>query len=179
MDERKGRRILGALVVAALTLYTSLPASGGSTLLISNMLGQLRQACRSAGDLTHACLATVGFFQVTFHLDILDPDNGDLAVQRMSQALAPFAEVDLAPGEDSCDACVQAVTEIEIQLATNGTAAEIISTLDDACDRRFPKDAARAAQCASEIGNVPSLIDFFLTNAPPVTACQEIGICPQ
>src|SRR5262249_46281211 len=83
-------------------------------------------------------------------------------------------------GFDRCDNCVGAVTDIEIFLATNGTAQSLADTLSSACIGRFP-DQATTDECIGQVGgNVPTLIDDFLTNYPPLTACQDVALraCP-
>jgi hypothetical protein len=78
----------------------------------------------------------------------------------------------------SCDECVQAVSDLEADLATNGTARDITDALENGCDERFFRHFAKARQCRSSVSPIPVLIDFVLANLPPVTVCRELKFCP-
>jgi len=71
------------------------------------------------------------------------------------------------------------VTDIEIVLATNGTAQGLQEVLAAACEKRYSKPAD-IAQCFTVAGalQLPASIDFLLTNFPPLILCQELKICP-
>jgi hypothetical protein len=79
-----------------------------------------------------------------------------------------------------CDECIQFVSDIEANLAANGTASDLEQALVLGCDRRF-SDPAEAAQCRQTVvgkTGLPTLIDSLLAKFPPETACLVLNACP-
>ena len=172
MKRIKAAGILGALALAAITLFTSVPASGEPPFLITSMVSRLKRFC-DPGELRSACryIATL----IAPAAAAGGPGNLDdetflkTAVVRMPPALGRFA-----PAERNCLGCLQKVSDLEQLLANNGTARDIVDMMDDACVARYKNDPAKADQCVGEIAMfVPEMIDTILANLPPQTACES------
>jgi hypothetical protein len=175
MKKLKAAAVLGALALAAITLLSSVPASGEGGFLITSMVsrlkrfcvpGQYRETCRYIANLI---VPATPFLPELQNGDPIPEDKlaafSRVAVARMGPLVAP---------ESTCDGCVQKVSDIESLLATNGTADNIADQMDDACAARYRNDATLAQQCAGEVSFVvPHLIDVLLANLPPSTMCAE------
>jgi len=204
MTKLKGAAILGAITVAGVMLVSSFPASSATSgLLVS--AHRLEKACETTGDVAPVCKFVAGFVVrvAALGLNPGDPIPSDVTEKALRKLRSPIKRLlksgccdgpcvlppDECPpscvdacgsGFDRCDNCVKAVSEIEIYLATNGTANFLKDTLESACIGRFP-DQATTDECIGQFAGVPTLIDNFLTNFPPLTACQDAALhaCPE
>jgi hypothetical protein len=176
MSKLKGAGILGAIVLAGVILLTtfSVREAIGDFLVLSDP--RIEQACSTTGLNSEVCLIVAGWLQrvgsYVIAGEAVPPAQLQKAVklfqQPIRQCKTPCA------GFGACDKCVLVVTELELQLAANGTAANIEDALDTACEGLDP---TLTQQCLDQVANVPLLIDFILTFEPPVTACQTLGYC--
>jgi len=184
MTKLKGAAILGAITVAGVMLVSSFPASSATSgLLIS--VRRLKNACGTTGDVNPVFAPVCNFVAaltarlVDLGLNPGDPIPSDVAEKALRTLRSPIKRIlkgGCCRGLDRCDRCVQAVTEIETFLATNGTALAFQDTFVSACDSTFPDQPTRD-ECALQVAaNVPSLIDNFLTDFPPLTACQNAAL---
>jgi hypothetical protein len=161
MTKFKGAAILGALMIAGLTLFSSLAKSGTFPDLTTEVARRLATTC-PRGENRPLCRFVAGIVQ---YLDEEDFFDAKKALLRLEPA------VRLGPGERNCDGCIQAVSDIEAFLATNGTAADFQSMILDGCDRfRTPE---QVAECEALAGLVPQGIDRFLAVLPPSIACSS------
>ena len=122
------------------------------------------EGCEWAGDLIQP------------FIDLGQPTNSDefnqLSVDEMEEVLR-------LKRKTTCDECISAIQVFEEDLSTNGTAENIIDTLDTACVNRFQSQNSTVEQdCESEIAVVPPLISSTLSNEPPLPACELMGFCP-
>ncbi len=174
MKKLRAAAVLGGLALAAVTLVTSIPATGNSGYLITSMTSRIKRFC-APGELRDACRYLANVIVPATPLFPYFSSNDPIPPATLG-AFLPVAATRMAPlvaPERTCDGCVQTVSDFESLLATNGTTTQIIDMMDDACTARFRRDAASAAQCASEIaGTIPALVDLILANLPPLTACS-------
>jgi hypothetical protein len=77
------------------------------------------------------------------------------------------------PAPVSCDSCVDQVSILETDMATNGTSEDLISTFDQACKKVRTPSAKK--NCAAQAASIPFLIDQVLSNDPPATACAFLN----
>ena len=175
MKKLKAAGLLGALALAAVTLLTSVPASGDNGFLIAGMVTKIKHFC-APGEFREACryVATVMAAATPFLPELQNSEDiPEAELAAFLPAAANLMKKVVGPAR-TCDDCVEAVQDLESFLATNGTAAAIADMMDDACPVRFRKDPALAQQCAGEINStIPPLIDFLLANLPPQTACSS------
>lgn len=175
MKKLKAAGLLGALALAAVTLVTSIPASGDDGFLITSMVSRIKRFC-APGEFREACryLANIIVPATPILPEIL---NDDPIPADKLDAFLPVAATRMGPAvvpERTCGGCIDKVTDLESLLATNGAAESIADMMDDACTARFRKDTARAQQCTAEINStLPRLIDLILANLPPPTACSS------
>jgi hypothetical protein len=202
MTKLKGAAILGAMAFAGVMLVSSFPASSATgSLLVSAR--RLQNACKNTGSTETLCklVATlVDRWGPTVEQG--GPIPADLARKVLLRKLrtpvkrafkSGCCEFPCDPGAgcpgvcnnpcgaDRCENCIQLVSDIEAYLSTNATAASLADTLSGACLGRFA-DQATTDECIGQIkGLVPELIDIFVANFPPVTACQNPALryCPQ
>jgi hypothetical protein len=160
MTRLKGAAILIGLMIAGLTLLSSLPASGGLPALTGDVARRLAIACPH-GEERPLCRFVASMVQ------FLEAENSDF-LQKSRVRLRPA--VRLAPGQRNCDGCIEAMSDIEAFLATNGTAEDLRTMISDGCDRfRTP---AKEQECQGLVSFVPQVIDRFLAQIPPQIACQ-------
>jgi hypothetical protein len=188
MKKLKAAGLLAALALAAVTLLTSIPASGDGGFLITSMVTRIKRFC-APGEFREACryLANVIVPATPILPYIQNPQGPPIPADKLA-AFLPVAATRMAPvvsPERTCDGCVESVSDLEALLATNGTVQVIADMMDDACTARFRNDTASAQQCAGEIhSTLPGLIDLLLANLPPVTACsagtrRPMNLCAQ
>jgi hypothetical protein len=161
MSRLKGAAILIGLMIVGFTLLSGLPASGGFPVLTSDVARRLAITC-PRGEERPLCRFVASIIQ------FLDADQADF----LRKSLVRFRPaVRLAPGERNCDGCVQATSDVEAFLATNGTALGIQTVIFDGCDRfRTP---AKQQECQALVSLVPHAIDRFLAEVPPFSACSS------
>ncbi len=192
MTKLKGAGILGAMVIAGVTLLTSFPASSASSFL-SLRTWRLEKACLSATTNPDLCKIVARLADRLGRPEAATEADLAYAVRKMrgpvqryqikgccdcadtltcdpNTCLEQCADVD----GGRCAKCVSAVSTIEARLATNGTAALLADTIGTACDGRFA-DPAATQSCKDQInGAVPVAIDKLLANLPPLTLCQGL-----
>jgi hypothetical protein len=205
MSKGKAAAVLGGLILTGLMLVSGLAVAGGgknsrdqhSKHRDPGYFAQLEE------DFRHGCweeafsrdpsfippkafLAACLFIVRT--LIPLEPDQ----LPRLDQVLTNRDAEDIeeaaleafrkeTPGlkrRSTCDECVLAVSDLEVALATNGTATDTVDALEAGCDEHFFRHFAKAKQCRKYVSPVPLLIDFVLANLPPETVCQELKFCP-
>jgi hypothetical protein len=194
MSKGRAAVVLGVLVLTGLLFLSGLAVAGGGHRFkdsqpgyFAKLQGVFRYACweRAKSDdlLTDEPRAFLG--ACLFFVRVLKPltpaqvlTNTELDEVREA-FLDAFAKETPGLGRRStCDECVQAVSDLEAFLATNGTARDIEAALSEGCDDRFFHHPKKAAECRKLIGQVPLLIDFALAELPPEIACEELKFCP-
>lgn len=175
MTKLKGAVILGAMALAGVTLLSSLPASSATSFLLVSGT-RLAKACRDTGATEPVCKFMANAVDRLAGVDLGQPVDETLVYKTLRKLRGPIKKSikqGCCAGQDRCEACVTAVSEVESYLATNGTAQLLADTLETACDGRFA-DPNVTAECKFQInGAVPPIIDWILANYPPVTACES------
>jgi hypothetical protein len=156
MNKFKGAAILGALVIAGLSLFSSLPASGG-TALTTDVARRLALACPRGED-RPLCRFVASMVQFV---------DSEGTLQETLVRLRPA--VRLGPGERNCDGCLQAMSDIEAFLATNGTPAMFQEMIAEGCDRFRNPSAIQDCQALAQ--RVPQTVDRLLADLPPGIIC--------
>jgi len=142
--------------------------------LFAKLQGAFTGACSDVAALSNdpeffdACAIVVRAFKST------DPAVG--IVREIGKELE---DSDSQGAQNACDACVQFVTEIEIELATNGTAIAIQEAMAAVCENGRLTNPADVDRCRAAAANSPTTIDNFLTDFPPLITCQQLKICPR
>ena len=90
-------------------------------------------------------------------------------------AVNAFPRVLILP-ENDCNDCVTEVSLLESDLATNGTAQDLISTFSQAC--KTVRTPSAKKNCAAQAASIPFLIDQVLANEPPLPVCNALNPCP-
>jgi hypothetical protein len=196
MSKTRAAGVLGALIFSGLLLLSTLAVAAGdpfhsryfAKLQLAFVGACLKAAAR--GDVTIPdnaspsveLVARLAFLQAcSFVVTALKPltpaELADLDEAAREAALDAFRKTVLFRKNMTCDACVMAVADFEVLLATNSTPVDTLDALGMGCDKRF-SNSTQADQCRDFIGPLPTLIDFILANLPPVTACQELDFCP-
>lgn len=161
MTKIKGAAILLGLLAAGATLLSTLPASGGLPDLSSDVAKRLATACPPSTDRA-LCRFVAGVIQFL-------PEPSDAFVRKALPRMRPV--VRLPRGERNCDGCIEAVSDVESFLATNGTSQALETMIADGCTRfRTPE---LIQECQGLASFVPQAIDKVLANIPPVTACSS------
>jgi hypothetical protein len=175
MTKLKGAAILGSLVVAGAVLLGSMPASSATSFLLVS--GQrLAKTCRNTGATEPVCKFVANAVDRLAGVDLQQPVDDTLAYKTLRKLRGPIKKQmkqGCCVGLSRCDACVQAVSNVESYLATNGSAQTLADTLETACDGRF-SDPAVTAECKNQIdAALPSIIDWILANYPPDSTCKS------
>jgi hypothetical protein len=195
MSKRRAAAVLGVLVLTGLLFLSGLAVAGGGPRFkdpylgyFTKLQGAFRHACweRAKSDdllsgeprlFLDACLFIVRALKPLTPIQVL---NITTAEDELREAFLDAFAKD-TPGlrrRSTCDECVEAVSDLEAFLATNGTSLDIEAALSEGCDDRFFYHLQKAAECRRLIGRLPQLIDFALADLPPVTVCQELKFCP-
>ena len=198
MSKRQAAAVLGVLVLGGVVLLSTLAAAGGADHFkgsrfkefhrgyFAKLQAFFRHGCWEQSkmepgpsvpreDFLDACLFVVRVLKPLTPTQVLT--NTDLDEVREAFLEALEKETPGLRRHSTCDECVQAVADLEAILATNSTATDTEAALAEGCDDRFFHHPAKAAECRELVGRTPFLIDFFLAELPPVTACEELKFC--
>ena len=151
--------ILGGSILLALTYFAASSVAGppSPTGVIKN---EISDACQKSIDV-QGCEVVAGLIQ---------PFVG---YQEIGKILGIKKQA-------TCEECVDAVTNFEVELGLNGTAQNIAETLHQGCIENFP-DAVLEQQCEYQVdGDAPNAIENLLETFPPSTACSSnvLNFCP-
>jgi hypothetical protein len=111
----------------------------------------------------------VALLAQTFVTDTNTSEFDQIAIQTFPRVLV------LSDAVASCEDCVTEVELLEADMATNQTAENIAGTLNQACKKENP---TVKKNCAAQAAAVPSMVEEVLSNDPPLTACNALGLCP-
>jgi hypothetical protein len=194
MTKTKGALILGALMIAGVTLLASFPASSASSFLLvrtwrlekacATLLGNERDACRIPARLLERLGPLEAETDVAYVIRKMRGPTIHVMNKGCCEPCTVTTETPVCPDTCTlectdfqgtrCEKCIASLSAIEAYLATNGTAALLADTMATACDGRFD-DPATTDACKNQIQSaVPVVIDRILANAPPQTACQGL-----
>jgi hypothetical protein len=178
MSKARAVGVLGALIVGGMVLLSSLAvASDPVPGYFKKVDDAFRRSCRQNSDVAPVCLFLVRVLK-PLTPPLFDAGSNTTEEELEDTAVAAFKTKTpgLRRGSD-CDECIQAVTDLEVLLATNGTVLDVRDALEMACESRFA-DPAKATQCREFVAPLPQVIDFLVSNFPPESVCQALKRCP-
>ena len=202
MSKAKAAGILGALTVCGLLVLVTLAVAAGDpadsryfAMLQSIFLSAcLEQAVRGdlgtvpEDDLRASLSARAAFFEAcAFIVRTLKPLtpaqlqqlNATRPDDEVRDAALDAAKKTVLHKHMTCDACVQAVRDLERTLFLNTTASDIEDALAEGCERRFFFSPAKADQCLDfTLPPIPDLTHAAVRSLPPTGVCEELRFCP-
>ena len=167
MTKAKRAGILGAMILVGLTFVTLRAAGQNPPLLITDILGALKQTCPNSTD-PAGCQVVARLIQPFIAAQF------DQFVPKEIQKVLGI------PSGSTCDECISALQSFETQLALNGTVQNIQETMHEACVKNFP-DPTLEQLCESQINQyAPNVVDSLLADFPPLIACRAkpLNLCP-
>jgi hypothetical protein len=184
MSKARAAGVLGALILCGLLFLSSLAVAGRDP-YFAKLQGAFRRACselaESGGLRTNidadAFLDACLFVVEALKLLPIPPLNATLEETEEAFLEAVWKKTPDLRGSSTCDECILAALDLEVNLAANNTIEDIRDALVVGCGERF-SDSAEAAQCGRFVAAVPRLVDFFFANFPPLIACRELNFCP-
>lgn len=182
MRKARAATLLGGLTVVGMLALSNLVGASAQSTYFAQLKGAFGRSCLqyAAQNIPEGERSIFGaacaFMAST--LAELQPGDGDA---EMTTALVK-ALAEETPGVSplvSCEVCIQSISDFEAYLAVNGTVRRIDEALQAGCRKKYTKQP-QLNECLQKVAgaNTPALVDFALANVPPVTACEQMHLCP-
>jgi hypothetical protein len=153
MTKLKGAGILGAMILAALTLLTSFPASGKSSFLLASA-HRLTNACRASIDDERICRFVAGIVVILDDLDPADPVPPDLAERMLRKLRSPVRHFERV---GCCDViCTPSCQLSGIPCRSDGDCAgEVcVNSCPQTCQNPCDDAADKCDQCVTAVSAI-------------------------